>query len=138
MDLAFFQLAARSSLHGTYHKPFERALRAFLPVTSVRQDAPYKGGMALGTVRSKPDGMTHMVVYVGRQDDTFLYYDPFWHRITRDQKNNMQRPDRWLATLPDIQGADFSFWNRHAENNQFPLRKQAFWLKEQGLKFQPE
>jgi len=137
-DLPFFRRALSTRFYGTYFKSIRGCILTHFPVKS--SGAVYSNGIAYGSIRHKPDGDNHSVVFLAKSSQTLIYYDPYDHRIYRDQTKNMQRSTpfhphaRWVANMPTIEGADFDFWNNHAADNPYKLRDQVFWLKEHGHK----
>lgn len=134
-DLAFFKKALKVTFSGAQQSQIEKACGEHLPAVSEGANT-YHGGIALASIRYKPDGISHAVVFLARKDDIVVYYDPLDHRIWRDQVDNMRRDGTWTANFPSIPGADFDFWVRRSEQNPFRIKEQEFWIKErrQALK----
>ena len=137
-DLAFFRRELNVSMNGTPAEKIEKICREHLPAEKTGVNV-YKGGVALGFIVHKPDGDDHVVVFLARRDKTLIYYDPVEHKIYRDTTDNMQRARNtkdpcktWTANFPEIEGADFEFWSKRAEDNPYKLREQGFWLKDRG------
>ena len=137
-DLEFFRSRLHTTPDGVSMAKLEKLCRTVLPVTSMGCNS-YHGGVALGFIRHKPDGVDHAVVFLARNKDVLIYYDPYDHRVLRDTVGNMQRgSDRydsyktWTANFLPLAGADFEFWEAQAEDNPYKLREQAFWRHEHG------
>jgi hypothetical protein len=132
LDLKFFQKALRVTFNGAQLSRMKKVSAEYLPEISAGNNS-YHGGIAVGCIRYKPDGLPHAVLFLGRRADTVVYYDPLDHRIWRDQVSNMRRANMWTANFPSIPTAGFDFWLSKSEPNPFPIRKQAFWIKERRV-----
>lgn len=139
LDFAFFKGELKTGFNGTFQTELRPVARKFLPVTKSGIDV-YDGGVALATIRHKPTGYNHSVVFLAKKGSEVVYYDPCDHKIYHDNIRNMQRgsqglaSERWTANMPKISGASFSFWKKLSVPNPYPLKQQVFWLKEHGYK----
>jgi len=138
-DVSFFRGALKTRFEGTSELRIRQVAREYLPATKTGIDV-YHGGIALASIRYKPSGDDHSVVFLAKKAREIIYYDPADHCIYHDDVLNMQRgsgdsrDNRWVANMKHVPGASFRFWKKLSVPNPYILRDQVFWLKEQGYK----
>ena len=126
LDYAFFRHALGTTPEGVDHETIAAVARQYLPPAETRTDI-YTGGIALGYMQHKTTGDDHVVVFLAQKDDAVIYYCPLDNKIYLDKWQDMRRAAdvndptaEWTCCFENIQGADFSFWQKYAVSNPAP------------------
>jgi hypothetical protein len=79
----------------------------------------YKGGVAVANIMQEGEG--HYVVFLAREGDTVIYYEPFWHELvvadikTLDWHTEDDRADKWSAGFTPVEGNSIAKWRAYAD-----------------------
>lgn len=92
---------------GTHPHDITDVCQAELPTRSFGEGV-YHGGIALAYILHQPTHIDHYVVFLARQDDRIIYYDPWDHALYNDKIQNI----KWRSTFdwPYIEG-DLKHWS---------------------------
>lgn len=103
---------------GTPPEAIAELSRRILPCEGAGNRA-WAGGIAIANVML--DGEGHYVVFLAREKDDVLYYDPYHHEFVLDGINNIEWSkgdgdrDQWAANFTTPEGNSIAGWLKYAE-----------------------
>lgn len=94
----------------------------------------YTGGVAIANIMQEGEG--HYVVFLAREGDNVLYYEPYYHELVIDRIDNIvwdsgtwepgsARASHWTANYAPINDNHFEKWLAMAEPKQPPAQSRA-------------
>lgn len=97
---------------GTSNADMETVSRRYLPVTSAGERS-YTGGIAIANIL-EDEG--HYVVFLCRERDQVIYYDPYDHALVQDDIKNIrwvseaEKSQEWAINFPPLAGNSIRKW----------------------------
>ncbi|MBI1215533.1 MAG: hypothetical protein GC185_06920 [Alphaproteobacteria bacterium] len=101
--------------------------KKFLPCVSEGRDT-YEGGVAIANIVMDED---HYVVFLCREDDKLMYYDPFFHELVIDKMENVDWASltedrlRWSINFAPLEDNGFDKWLAKTAPAKTPGKKHA-------------
>ena len=112
---------------GTAQEKIAEVAGKFLPFDA-SGESTYKGGVAVGNIVQEGEG--HYVVFLAREGDTVIYYEPYYHELVIDDIKNLEwhsgdgKLKQWAADFAPVENDSIENWLKYAEPKQ-PAPKPA-------------
>lgn len=103
---------------GTAQEKIEQVAGMFLPFELAGENS-YKGGVAVANIVQEGEG--HYVVFLAREGDKVIYYEPYWHELVIDDIKNLEwhsgdgKLAKWAADFAPIENNSIESWLKYAE-----------------------
>ena len=103
---------------GTAQEKIAEVAEKILPFAAAGEST-YKGGVAVANIVQEGEG--HYVVFLAREKDRVIYYEPYYHELVIDDINNIEwhsgdgKFAKWAADRAPLDGNSIDFWLKYAE-----------------------